>query len=59
MRSHAALEVAPSGRVSQVPDRSFDTRRPQPPRRVRPVHLLVATRTMAGFTILGGLTTLT
>src|SRR5260370_25925679 len=53
--------VAPAdapGRVSQVPDCSFDTRRPQSPRRVRLVHMLVASQTLAGFAFVGRLATL-
>jgi hypothetical protein len=41
---------SPRGRVSQVPDRSVDARRPQPPRGTWPLHVLVARRPMTGFT---------
>src|SRR5579883_2286847 len=44
-------------RVSHVADRSIETRRPQPPRRARPVHLPIACRSMVGFTPSGGLAT--
>jgi hypothetical protein len=37
------------GQVSQVPDRSLDARCPQPPRRARPLHLLVTSRPVSGF----------
>jgi hypothetical protein len=43
------------GRVSQVPDQSIDARCPVSPRRTRPMHLLVASRSMAGFTTFGRL----
>ena len=43
-------------RVSQVPDRSFDARHPVSPRRTRPLHVLVASRPVSGFTSFGRLT---
>lgn len=45
--------------VSQVPDCSLDARCPHSPRRARPLHVLVASRSMTGFTIVGRLATLT
>ena len=42
-------------RVSQVPDWSVDARRPLSPRRTRPLHMLVASRSISGFTSPGGL----
>src|SRR6185437_4708332 len=44
-------------RVSQVPDCSVDARCPLSPRRARPLHMFVASRSMAGFTSSGGLAT--
>ena len=52
-------ECAPSlERVSQVPDDSVGIRCPLSPRRARPLHLFVASRSMTGFTPPGGLATL-
>ena len=45
-------------RVSQVPDDSVGIRCPLSPRRARPLHLSVASRSMAGFTPSGRLATL-
>ena len=56
--SHPSLDSRPSDRVSQVPDRSFATRCPLSPRRVRSVQMPVASRPLAGFTTSGGMTTL-
>src|SRR5262249_45795436 len=58
MRSRPSLDHRPSGRVSQVPNRSITTRRPLSTRRARPVPMPVATRPMAGFTRCGRLATL-
>ena len=62
MHSRAAVDVSPRAlvarRVSQVPRWSVDTRRPLSPRRARPLHMLVASRSMAGFTPSGRLATL-
>jgi hypothetical protein len=51
---HGALA---HGRVSQVSRCSFDVRCPLSPRVVRPLHLLVASRTVSGFDTFGRLTT--
>jgi hypothetical protein len=51
---HGALA---RGRISQVPRRSFDARRPLPPRVAHPLQMLVASRMMSGFNIFGRLTT--
>ena len=51
-------ESAPSDQVSQVPDWSVNARRPLPPRRARPMHALVASRSATGFTTFGRLATL-
>jgi hypothetical protein len=59
MISRPPLDSRPPGRVSQVPGRSIGTRCPLSPRRVRQEHLPVATLTIAGFTLSGGLATLT
>ena len=45
------------GRASQVSRRSFDARRPLPPRVAHPLHVLVTSRPVSGFIILGSLTT--
>jgi len=45
-------------RVSQVPDDSVGIRCPLSPRRARPLHLFVASRSMTGFTPSGRLATL-
>jgi len=47
----------PPVRVSQVPDCSVGIRRPLSPRRVRPLHVFVAARSISGFTLFGGLAT--
>src|SRR5450759_2656333 len=44
-------------RVSQVPCRSFDARRPVPPRGARPLPTLVASRPVSGFNTSGRLAT--
>jgi hypothetical protein len=44
-------------RVSQVPDCSVDARCPLSPRIARPLHMFVASRSMAGFTPSEGLAT--
>jgi hypothetical protein len=44
-------------RVSQVPVRSVDTRRPLSPRKARPVHMPVASWSVTGFSISGRLAT--
>jgi hypothetical protein len=44
-------------RVSQVPIRSFDTRRPLSPRKARPVHMPVASWSVTGFSTFGRLAT--
>ena len=54
LRSHP--DSRSPGRVSQVPDRSFDARRPVSPRGTHPLHLLVASRAVSGFTLSGRLT---
>jgi hypothetical protein len=46
------------GRASQVPDCSVGIRRPLSPRRVRPLLEFVASRSMAGFALSGGMATL-
>ncbi len=48
---------SPCVRVSQVPRRSVDARRPLAPRVVRPLHMLVTARPVSGFMIFGSLTT--
>ena len=53
----ARVGFHPQGRVSQVPDRSFDTRRPQSPRQVRWLLALVASPSMSGFAHFGRLAT--
>ena len=58
MLSRPPLNRSSSDRVSQVPGRSFGTRRPLSPRRARPVLVPVATRSMSGFTQSGRLATL-
>ena len=63
MDSRAALTLWPTrqaslARVSQVPDDSVGIRCPLSPRRARPLHLPVASRSMAGFTPSGRLATL-
>jgi hypothetical protein len=47
----------PPEQVSQVPDRSVDARCPLPPRRARPLRVLVASRPVSGFTSSGRLAT--
>lgn len=39
-------------------DWSFNARRPLPPRRARPLQMLVASRSVSGFTLFGRLATL-
>lgn len=51
--------TARAAQVSQVPDESVGIRRPLPPRRARPLRLLVASRSVAGFDFFGSLATLT
>ena len=46
---------SPPEQVSQVPDRSVDARCPLPPRRARPLQVLVASRPVSGFTQSGRL----
>ena len=53
---HGALARS---RISQVPRRSFDARRPLPPRVAHPLQMLVASRMVSGFNIFGRLTTTT
>ena len=58
--ARAPCHGAPArGRISQVPRRSFDARRPLPPRVAHPLQMLVASRMMSGFNIFGRLTTTT
>ncbi len=58
MHSRRELGWRPPGRVSQVPDGSFAARRPQSPRRARPVPTPVASRSVAGLTTCERLATL-
>jgi hypothetical protein len=58
VRRHASVSDHPTGSLRFL-DRSFDARRPLPPRRARPLHLLVASRPVSGFTLSGRLATLT
>ena len=48
---NAVRTPSSSRRASQVPDESFDTRCPHPPRRAWWLHLLVASPPMAGFAL--------
>ena len=48
---------SPPEQVSQVPDRSVDARCPLPPRRARPLRVLVASRPVSGFTSSGRMAT--
>jgi hypothetical protein len=48
----------PPGQVSQVPVGSVHARRPLPPRRARPLPMLVASRSASGFTTFGRLAAL-
>ena len=63
MDSRAALtpglrRQSPPERVSQVPDDSVGIRCPLSPRRARPLHVFVASRSVTGFTLSGRLATL-
>src|SRR5437868_3266276 len=49
--------VGPLRRVSQVPRGSVGIRRPLSPRVARPLHVLVASRAVSGFSLSGRLTT--
>jgi hypothetical protein len=57
-RSRWTVSSPPPGQVSQVPDRPIDARCPLSPRRARPLHLLVNSRPVTGFTSSGRLATL-
>jgi hypothetical protein len=53
------MNPPPPEQVSQVPDRSVDARCPLPPRRARPLRVLVASRPVSGFASSGRMAALT
>ena len=53
----ALASLPPPAQVSQVPDGSVDARCPLSPRGARPLHVLVASRSVSGFTFSGRLAT--
>jgi hypothetical protein len=58
VRRHASVSDHPTGSLRFL-DRSVGARRPLPPRRARPLRLLVAWRPVSGFTFSGRMATLT
>jgi len=57
-RSRWTMCSSPPEQVSQVPDRPVDARCPLSPRRARPLHMLVNSQSVTGFTLSGRLATL-